>query len=136
MKIYAILIQSEWQSEEDEGGVKLLPNYFGTYKKSLDEVKRLYPDWDDRYEDDGRDNEYAMNKVEVEEGHKVATGRREGDPKLTELYIERGINISIRRLVKKPRQAAADAAAAAGGGYTRRRQSKRNNKITRKYRIY
>jgi hypothetical protein len=98
-------------------------------------VKRLYPDWDDRYEDDGSDNEYAMNKVEVEEGHKLANGRREGDPNLTELYIERGINISIRRLVKKPRQAAADDAAdaaAAGGGYTRRRQSKRNNKITRK----
>ena len=124
MKVYAILIQSE------EEGVELLPNYFGTYKKAVDEVKRKYPEWDDRYEDDGSLKKYpTSNKVEVEEGYKMSDKAIGGDPNLTELYIERGIYISIRRLIKKPRHTAI---AAAGGGYTRRRQSKRNNKITRK----
>ena len=119
MKIYTILIQSE-------DGVELLPNYFGTYKKAVDEVKRKYQDvWDDRYEDDGERKKYqTSNKVEVDEGHKM--NGKIGDPNLTELYIERGVNISIRRLVKKPRPTAAR------GGYTRRRQSKRNTKNTRK----
>jgi hypothetical protein len=121
MKVYAILIESE-------EGVELLPNYFGTYKKALDEVKIQYPDWDDRYEDDGSLKTYKTeNKVEVGEGHKMKDRAIGGDPNLTELYIERGIKISIRRLVKKPRQTTA-----AGGGYTRRRQSKRNTKNTRK----
>jgi hypothetical protein len=122
MKVYAIVIESE-------EGVELLPNYFGTYKKALDEVKIKYPDWDDRYEDDGSLKTYKTeNKVEVGEGYKMKDRAIGGDPNLTELYIERGIRISIRRLVKKPRQTAA----AAGGGYTRRRQSKRNTKNTRK----
>lgn len=131
MKVYAILIQSE-------DGVELLPNYFGTYKEALDEVKRKYPDWDDRFEDDGITvNEYPINKVEVEEGHK-ANGRLEGDPNLTELYIERGVNISIRILVKKPPPPPRHNATAAGGGYgySRRRQSKRSTKKTRKHRIF
>jgi hypothetical protein len=37
--------------------------------------------------------EYANNKVEVEEGYKVRLNTKGGDPNLTELYIERGINI-------------------------------------------
>jgi hypothetical protein len=125
MKVYAILIQSE------EDGVKLLPNYFGTYKKAVDEVKILYPEWDDRYdEDDGSLKEYpTINKVEVEEGHKMDGTR--GDPNLTELYIERGIYIYIRILVKNPKETFPPAAGG-GYGYTRRRQSKRNNKNTRK----
>jgi hypothetical protein len=137
---YAILIQSEWQSEEDEGGVKLLPNYFGTYKKAVDEVKRKYPAWDDRYEDDGSLKTYpTSNKVEVEEGSKMGDKAIGGDPNLTELYIERGIYISIHKLVNKHKKPDApppppdpDAGAAAGGGYTRRRQRKRNTKNTRK----
>jgi hypothetical protein len=121
MKVYAIVIESE-------EGVELLPNYFGTYKKALDEVKIKYPDWDDRYEDDGSLKTYKTeNKVEVGEGYKMKDRAIGGDPNLTELYIERGIKISIRRLVKKPRQTAGG-----GGGYTRRRQSKRNTKNTRK----
>ena len=35
MTVYAILAEG-----------KLLPNYFNTYKKVLDEVKKVYPDWD------------------------------------------------------------------------------------------
>ena len=49
MNVYAILVNGE-----------LLPNYFKTYKKALEEVKKLYPTWDDRYD------EYALNKVAVE----------------------------------------------------------------------
>jgi hypothetical protein len=33
MTVYAILAEGE-----------LLPNYFNTYKKALDEVKKVYPD--------------------------------------------------------------------------------------------
>ena len=125
MKVYAILIQSE-------DGVELLPKYFGTYKKALDEVKIQYPDWDDRYEDDGSLKTYKTeNKVEVGEGYKMKDRAIGGDPNLTELYIERGVNISIHRLVRNPRQTAS-ATRAAGGGYTRRRQAKRNIKNTRK----
>ena len=80
MKVYAILAQGE-----------LLPNYFKTYKKALDEVKKLYPTWDDRYD------EYALNKVAVEEGHKINKDLE--DANITELYIEKGINISIHKLV-------------------------------------
>jgi hypothetical protein len=125
MPVYAILIQSE-------DGVELLPNYFSTYQNALDKVKKLYRDvWDDRFEEDGTVNIYSNNKVEVGEGHK-ANGRIEEDFNLTELYIERGIHISIRRLVKKPTRASA---AAAGGGYSRRRQRKINTKNSRKHGI-
>ena len=125
MPVYTILIQSE-------DGVELLPNYFNTYQNALDKVKKLYRDvWDDRFEEDGTVNIYAINKVEVREGHK-ANGTFGGDLNLTELYIERGIHISIRRLVKKPTRASA---AAAGGGYSRRRQRKINTKNSRKHGI-
>ena len=125
MPVYAILIQSE-------DGVELLPNYFSTYQNALDKVKKLYRDvWDDRFEEDGTVNIYSNNKVEVGEGHK-ANGRIEEDLNLTELYIERGIHISIRRLVKKPTRAST---AAAGGGYSRRRQRKINTKNSRKHGI-
>lgn len=116
MNVYAILIQSE------EEGVILLPNYFNTYNDALAEVKRKYPEWDDRFEPDGSVNIYANNKVEVPEGHKMV-GTLE-DTNLTELYIERGINISIRRLVAKP-------AFVSSGGYSRRLR-KRNNKNSKK----
>ncbi len=76
----------------------LLPNYFNTYKEALDEVKTLYPDWDDRYNEDGTENKYAINKVEVEEGHKMS---KDSDPNITELYIEKGIHIYIHKLVLK-----------------------------------
>lgn len=124
MKVYAILIQSE-------DGVELLPKYFSTYNKALDEVKIKYPDWDDRNDHDGSVNKYSINKVVVEEGHKMSDMARGGDPNLTELYIERGVNISIRRLVRNPRQTAT-ASRGSRGGYTRRRQTKRNTKNTRK----
>jgi hypothetical protein len=80
MNVYAILAQGE-----------LLPNYFNTYKKALDEVKKLYPNWDDGYD------EYALNKVAVEEGHKI--NKHLEDANITELYIEKGINIYIHKLV-------------------------------------
>ena len=60
MKVYAILTENE-----------LFPNYFNTYKKALDEVKKLYPEWDDRYDEDGEEDEYAINEVDVKEGHKI-----------------------------------------------------------------
>lgn len=125
MPVYAILIQSE-------EGVELLPNYFNTYQNALDKVKKMYRDvWDDRFEEDGTVNEYAINKIEVGEGHK-ANGTFGGDLNLTELYIEKGIYISIRRLVKKTTRTSA---AAAGGGYSRKRHSKRNTKNSRKHRV-
>ena len=125
MPVYAILIQS------DEEGVKLLPKYFNTYNAALAEVKRKFPDWDDRYEDGILKDYQPSNKVEVGEGHK-ADGTFGGDLKLTELYIEQGNHISIRRLVKKHARATPPAA---GGGYSRRRHSKRNTKNSRKHRI-
>ena len=113
MKVYAILAEG-----------KLLPNYFNTYKKALDEVKRMYPDWDDRYDEDGEEDEYAINEVDVKEGHKI--NKKSKDENLTELYIEKGINIYIRKLVVKPKSVS--------GGYSRRRQRKSNTK-SRKHRI-
>ena len=113
MKVYAILAEGE-----------LLPNYFNTYKKAVDEVKRMYPDWDDRYDEDGEEDEYAINEVDVKEGHKI--NKKTKDENLTELYIEKGINIYIRKLVVKPKSVS--------GGYSRRRQRKSNTK-SRKHRI-
>jgi hypothetical protein len=136
MSVYTILIQSE-------DGVELLPNYFNTYNNALAEVKRKFSEiWDDRFEEDGTLNEYPNNKIEVGEGHKMppppprrGEPPKPDDPNLTELYIERAIYISIRRLVKKPTRASRAFAVAAGGGYSRRRQSKRNTKNSRKHRI-
>ena len=87
MNVYAILVNGE-----------LLPNYFNTYEEALDEVMMRYPDWDDRYDEDGKYNQYTINKVEVEEGHKMS---KDSDPNITELYIEKGIHISIHKLVLK-----------------------------------
>jgi hypothetical protein len=87
MDVYAILVNGE-----------LLPNYFNTYEEALDEVKMLYPDWDDRYDEDGKYNQYTINKVEVEEGHKMS---KDSDTNITELYIEKGIHIYIHKLVLK-----------------------------------
>ena len=114
MKVYAILAENE-----------LLPSYFNTYKKALNEVKKVYPDWDDRYDEDGEKEEYTTNEVEVEEGHKM--NKKLKDPNITELYIEKGINISIHKLVVKK-------TANVSGGYSRRRHSKSNTK-SRKHRI-
>ena len=85
--VYAILVNCD-----------LLPNYFNTYKEALDEVMMRYPDWDDRYDEDGKYNKYTINKVEVEEGYKMS---KDSDPNITELYIEKGIHISIHKLVLK-----------------------------------
>lgn len=87
MNVYAILVNGE-----------LLPNYFRTYKESLDEVMMRYPDWNDRYDEDGKYNKYTINKVEVEEGHTMS---KDSDVNITELYIEKGIHISIHKLVLK-----------------------------------
>ena len=87
MNVYAILVNGE-----------LLPNYFNTYKKALNEVMMRYPDWDDRYDEDGNKNQYSINKVEVDEGHKMS---KDSDVNITELYIEKGIHISIHKLVLK-----------------------------------
>ena len=122
MKVYAILAEGE-----------LHQNFFTTYSEALDEVKRMYPEWDDREEEDGdgdeeedeygEEYEYAINEVEVKEGHKI--NNKSNDDNLTELYIEKGINIYIRKLVVKPKSA---------GGYSRRRKRKGNTK-SRKHRI-
>jgi len=82
--VYVILINCE-----------LLPNYFNTYEEALDEVMMRYPDWDDRYDKDGTENKYAINKVEVKEGQDSE------DENITQLYIEKGIHISIHKLVLK-----------------------------------
>ena len=88
MNVYAILVNCE-----------LLPNYYNTYKEALDEVKTLHPDWDDRYDEEGNENQYSINKVEVKEGHKM--NKDLDDANITELYIEKGIHISIHKLVLK-----------------------------------
>ena len=103
MNVYAILANSE-----------LLSNYFNTYKEALDTVKEKYQDW----------NENPENKVDVEERHKMYKALE--DSNITELYIEKGINISIHKLVVKPKSAS--------GGYSRRRHSKSNTK-SRKHMI-
>jgi hypothetical protein len=110
MKVYAILADTE-----------LLPNYFNTYKKALDEVKRLYPDWDDRYDEEGEEEEYTINEVDVKEGHKMKD-IKSNDENLTELYIEKGIFICIRKLVVKSKPASD----------SRRRHSTSNTKSRKK----
>ena len=114
MKVYAILAEGE-----------LFPNYFNTYKKALNEVKKMYPDWDDRYDEDGEEEQYTSNEVDVKEGHKMS-GSGSNDENLIELYIENGIHISIHKLVVKSKSVS--------GGYSRRRQRKGNTK-SRKRRI-
>ena len=88
--VYAILVNCE-----------LLPNYYNTYKEALDEVMMRYPDWDDRYDEDGNENQYSINKVEVKEGHNMNKNSEDANPNITELYIEKGIHISIHKLVLK-----------------------------------
>ena len=88
--VYAILVNGE-----------LLPNYFNTYEEALDEVMMRYPDWDDRYDEEGNENQYSINKVEVEERHKMNKDSEDTNPNITELYIEKGIHISIHKLVLK-----------------------------------
>ena len=88
MNVYAILVNGE-----------LFLNYFNMYKEALDEVKIMYPDWDNRYNEDGKYNKYTINKVEVKEGHKV--NKDLDDANITEIYIEKGIHISIHKLVLK-----------------------------------
>ncbi len=87
MHVYAILAEGD-----------LVAKYFNTFNEALDEVKRMYPEWDDRYDEDGEEEEYALNMVDVEEGHKI--DKRSKDENLTELYIEKGIHIYIRKLVQ------------------------------------
>lgn len=113
MKVYAILVQ-------DRDGNVLLPNYFNSYKKAVDEVKRRYEDWDDRYDEDGDESEYTSNEVDVPEGHKIDKKNKSNDENLTELYIEPGINIHIRKLTVKPKSVT--------GGYSRKRHRKSNAK--------
>jgi hypothetical protein len=134
MPVYAILLQGQ-------EGVELLPNYFSTYLTALAEVKIIvtekFPDWDDRFNADGTENIYALNKIEVGEGHKLR-GSRSVDPNLTELYIEPGNHIFIRKLILKPIPIPIiveelSANAAAGGRNTRRRHRKRNIKNSRKH---
>jgi len=142
MSVYVILIKS---SE----GVEFLPNCFNKYNDALAAVKRKYngipkadgtyvPNWDDSfYEEDGDRVDVPiqdrLNKVDVREGHKSI---REDpadpellDPNLTELYIENGINITIRKFILPPRP---KRNAAAGGGNTRRRHRKRNTKNSKR----
>ena len=88
--VYAILVNCE-----------LLPNYFNTYKEALDKVMMRYPDWDDRYDEDGTKNQYSINKVEVEEGHKMNKDSEDTNPNITELYIEKEICIYIHKLLLK-----------------------------------
>ena len=88
MNVYAILVNGE-----------LFLNYFNMYKEALDEVKNIIPDWDNRYNEDGKYNKYTINKVEVKEGHKV--NKDLDDANITEIYIEKGIHISIHKLVLK-----------------------------------
>ena len=51
------------------------------------------------YDEDGEENIYSINKIDVEEGHKL--GGYSEDPNITELYIEKEICISIHKLVLK-----------------------------------
>ena len=115
MKVYAILSEGE-----------LLPHYFTTYKKALNAVKEAYPDWDDRFEEDGTPNIYTNNKVDVQEGHKMS---KSTDANITELYIEKGIHIYIHKLLVKPKSTS--------GGYSnsRRQYRKRNTNNSRKHRL-
>ena len=129
MPVYAILIQS------DEEGIELLPKYFNTYNDALNEVKRRY-----NGEVDGDGNYFPNwadegNTVTHAEAHN-SDGTLASDLNLTKLYIEKGVHISIRRLVKNPTRASrASRAAGGGGGYSRKRHSKRNTKNSRKHRI-
>ena len=149
MSVYVILIKS---SE----GVEFLPNCFNTYNDALAAVKNKYngipkadgtyvPNWDDSfYEEDGDRVDVPvqdrLNKVDVGEGHK-SSRENPADPELldenlTELYIENGINITIRKFILPPRPKRVRDNAAAGGGNTRRRHRKRNTKNSkRKFRL-
>ena len=87
-------------------GELFIPNAFTTYENALDAVKETLDDLHDNEEnDDWRDNE--ENEVDVDEGHKMGKKRNEDpnkDPNVTELYVEKAMNINIYKLeVKFPK---------------------------------
>jgi hypothetical protein len=87
-------------------GELFIPNAFTTYENALDAVKETLDDLHDNEEnDDWRDNE--ENEVDVDEGHKIGKKRNEDpnkDPNVTELYVEKAMNINIYKLeVKFPK---------------------------------
>ena len=87
-------------------GELFIPNAFTSYENALDAVKETLDNLRDNegYED-WRDNE--ENEVHVDEGHKIGKRRNEDpnkDPNVTELYMEKAININIYKLeVKFPK---------------------------------
>lgn len=78
-------------------------NAFTTYEIALDAVKKKLDDLRDNEEyEDWRDNE--ENEINVEEGHKI--DKKNTDPNVTELYMEKGIFIKIYKLQVKYNSAA------------------------------
>jgi len=80
-----------------------IPNAFTSYENALEAVKeKLDSLRDNEGYEDWRDNE--ENEVHVEEGHKINKIRNEDpnkDPNVTELYVEKEMNINIYKLEVK-----------------------------------
>ncbi len=76
------------------------PMAFRCYADALNEVIRVQDHLrDTKGYDDWRDNE--LNQIAVEEGHKVNKNNKRANE--TELYIEKGIFMTIYRLELKPK---------------------------------
>ena len=80
---------------------KAYPDAFTSYDDALNEVKKVqdhlrdtegYDDW--RYND--------LNQIDVKEGHKINKDNK--NPNETELYIEKGMFITIYKLKLKPKR--------------------------------
>lgn len=98
------------------------PNAFTSYKDALDEVKRKYDELHDNEDyEDWRDDE--ENEVDVEEGNKIGN-KRNGDPNITELYIEKGIHIYIRKLSVKSKTSHRKRRHTIGGRYNKNKTKK------------
>ena len=91
--VYAIV---ELADTENDGPY---PMAFRDFSDAINAVK-LKHNWDNRDED-----EKSEDEVDVREGHKMGQKPEDktirGDPSITQLYIERGINITIYKLPVK-----------------------------------
>jgi MoaA/NifB/PqqE/SkfB family radical SAM enzyme len=74
---------------------EVYPDAFTNYNEALNEVKKVLDNLrDTKGYEDWRENE--ENSVDVKEGHKI--NKENPNPNITELYIEKGMFITINKL--------------------------------------
>jgi hypothetical protein len=94
------------------------PNAFTSYIAAIEDVKKKHDDWNEE-----------GNEVDVEEGHKINSNSLGAEnPNITELYIEKEINITVTKLQVIHTESSTVYGASAGGrNYKKNGKSKKNN---------